>query len=193
MASCANATVYTNHDIEKHNDCAVPSQSSKKLPLTITTRRYPLDRLQTNIVDSYITTGGSLCETAFLELNDPSPNLDANFIEFQQQQTQPQQQQQNQQHHYQRQQHPGAQLGVANSYEMEILPSDLSLYGSSCKPSQGKCYLSDTNEFVGVSSLDILQGVRQGQLIVFYYIHSLSHKLNCFFVADTHTHADSQR
>lgn len=153
-------TVYTNHDMEKDNDCAVPSELSKKLPLTITTRRYPLDRLQTNIGDSYIATGG-LCGTTFLELNDPAANLDANFIEFKQQQQQQQQQALAQQQHHYQQQHQ-TQLG-ATSYEMEILPSDLSLYGSSCKPSQGKCYLSDTNDFVGVSSLDILQGVRQGQ------------------------------
>lgn len=111
-----------------------------------------------NITDPYITTGG-LCETTFLELNDPSANLDVNFIEFKQQQ----QQQSNQQ-----------QQMIANNIQQQSsqyptllearkMPTDLSLYGSSCKPSQGKCYLSDTNDFVGVSSLDILKGVRQGQ------------------------------
>lgn len=167
--------VYTNHEIEKESDCAVPSSqsSTKKLPLAITTRRYPLDRLQTtsNITDPYITTGG-LCETTFLELNDPSANLDVNFIEFKQHPNQ-QQQPQLQQHQHQQQQQqlstlskPPSQYPAllnANGYEMEIMPTDLSLYGSSCKPSQGKCYLSDTNDFVGVGSLDILQGVRQGQ------------------------------
>lgn len=163
--------VYTNHEIEKENDCPLPSSqsSSKKLPLAITTRRYPLDRLQTtsNITDPYITTGG-LCETTFLELNDPSANLDVNFIEFkqhpnqqQQQSSQLQQQQQLSTLSKQSTQYPA--LLNASGYEMEIMPTDLSLYGSSCKPSQGKCYLSDTNDFVGVGSLDILQGVRQGQ------------------------------
>lgn len=171
-ASFESDAVYTNHEIEKENDCSVPStqSSTKKLPLAITTRRYPLDRLQTttNITDPYITTGG-LCETTFLELNDPSANLDVNFIEFKQHPNQ-------QQHHHQQQQQQQPQqqtlsnqpsqypsLLDANGYEMEIVPTDLSLYGSSCKPSQGKCYLSDTNDFVGVGSLDILQGVRQGQ------------------------------
>ncbi|XP_055301227.1 uncharacterized protein LOC129567889 [Sitodiplosis mosellana] len=164
---------YTNHEIEKENDCSVPStqSSTKKLPLAITTRRYPLDRLQTttNITDPYITTGG-LCETTFLELNDPSANLDVNFIEFKQH---PNQQQQQLQHHQQQQQQQTLSnqpsqypsLLDANGYEMEIVPTDLSLYGSSCKPSQGKCYLSDTNDFVGVGSLDILQGVRQDSVI----------------------------
>lgn len=164
--------VYTNHDIEKENDCSVPSSqaSTKKLPLAITTRRFPMERLHAaNINDSYITTGG-LCETTFLELNDPSANLDVNFIEFKQQQKHLQQhtnQQQatnsnpNQPLSHQQSQYPT--LLDTNSYEMEIVPTDLTLYGSSCKPSQGKCYLSDTNDFVGVTSLDILQGVRQGQ------------------------------
>lgn len=168
LASFQSDAVYTNHEIEKENDCSVPStqSSTKKLPLAITTRRYPLDRLQatTNITDPYITTGG-LCETTFLELNDPSANLDVNFIEFkqhpnqQQQQIQPLQSLSNQPSQY-------PSLLDANGYEMEIMPTDLSLYGSSCKPSQGKCYLSDTNDFVGVGSLDILQGVRQGQCFI---------------------------
>lgn len=166
--------VYTNHEIEKDNDCAVPStqSSTKKLPLAITTRRYPLDRLQTatNITDPYIATGG-LCETTFLELNDPSVNLDVNFIEFKQHPNQKQEQQTQQHPQQQTQQLPTLSnqtsqypsLLDANGYEMEIMPTDLSLYGSSCKPSQGKYFLSDINDFVGVGSLDILQGVRQGQ------------------------------
>lgn len=142
-------TVYTNHELEKENDCAVPSQShlAKKIPIAITTRRFPLDRLQTSGGETYIAAGG-LCETTFLELNDSSANLDANFIEFKQQQ----QQQQNQ---MQSSMHP------AGGYERETLPS-MGVYGSSYSPSQGPCYLSEAGDFVGVASLDILQGVRQG-------------------------------
>lgn len=128
----------------------------------------------TSITDSYITTGG-LCETTFLELNDPSANLDVNFIEFKQHPNQlpPSQHQQQQSVQQlstlskQPSQYPS--LLNANGYEMEIVPTtDLSLYGTSVKSTQGKCYLSDANDFVGVgcldiSSLDILQGVRQGQ------------------------------
>lgn len=198
--------VYTNHEIEKDNDCAVPSSqsSAKKLPLAITTRRYPLDRLQSGatptttaaavagMADSYLTTGG-LCETTFLELNDPSANLDVNFIEFKQH---PNQQPTSQQQHQQQHQQSVQQLSTlskqpsqypsllnANGYEMEIVPTtDLSLYGSSCKPSQAKCYLSDANDFVGVScldisSLDILQGVRQGQS---YTTHNIQYYMFMF-------------
>lgn len=187
---------YTNHEIEKETDCSVPSSqsSAKKLPLAITTRRYPLDRLQSgttpvsgattaaaNLTDSYITTGG-LCETTFLELNDPSANLDVNFIEFKQHPNQqPPSQHQHQQSVQQlstlsKQPSQYPSLLNANGYEMEIVPTtDLSLYGSSCKPSQAKCYLSEANDFVGVScldisSLDILQGVRQGQSYTTQYM-----------------------
>lgn len=161
---------YTNHDIGNGTDCAVlASQSTTKLPLAITTRRYPMEHLTptspatANIIDPYITSGG-LCETTFLELNDPSANLDVNLIEFKQkQQQQSNQQQQLTANNIQQQSSQYPTLLDARNYEMEIMPTDSSLYGSSCKSSQGKCYLSDTNDFVGVSSLDILQGVRQGQ------------------------------
>lgn len=161
--------VYTTHDIEK-DDSSTTTQSTKKIPLAITsTRRCPLDRLQTNLVDSYITTGG-LCETAFLELNDPTMtmSLDTNFIEFRQPQpihTNHHHQIQQQLQHQQSQQQ---QLPIfSSSYESGIATSEMDLYGSSCKPS--KCYLSDTSDFVGVSSLDILQGVRQGESMEFKF------------------------
>lgn len=131
---CFFILVYTTHDIEKDNDCA-PS-SATKLPLTITTPRCQLDRLQTNLVDSYINAGG-LCETAFLELNNPSASLDSSYMDFKQ------------------------PVSSGRCFDIEI-QRDTDLYGCSYKPSQGKCYLSDTNDFVGVCSLDILQGVGQG-------------------------------
>lgn len=128
--------VYTNHDIEKENDCA-PSSMTTKLPLAITTPRCQLDRLQTNLVDPFIN--GGLCETAFLEMNNPSASLDSSYIDFQQ------------------------PVSSVCCYDMEIQRAT-DLYGCSYKPIQGKCFLSDTNDFVGVCSLDILQGVRQGEL-----------------------------
>lgn len=105
----------------------------------------------TNINDSYITSGG-LCETTFLELNDATANLDVNFIEFKQS-NQP----------LSHQQSPYPALLDANNYDMDMGTTDLALYSNSYKPaSTGACFLNDTNEFGGVSSLDILQGVRQG-------------------------------
>lgn len=130
--------VYTNHDIEKDND-GMPS-SATKVPLTITSPRCPLDRLQTNLVDTFMTSGG-LCETAFLELNDPSTGLGSSYLEFK-------------------------QPMVGHCFDREIQRAT-DLYGCSYKPSQGKCYLSDT---IGVCSLDILQGVRQGNLHLQHYI-----------------------
>lgn len=56
----------------------------------------------------------------------------------------------------------GSSISAGNMYEMEALPTNLSVYGSSYNPTQGKCFLSDAGEFVGVTNLDILQGVRQG-------------------------------
>lgn len=139
-------------------DCTTTAlqSSTQKLPLAITTRRYPMDCIQaTNINDSYITTGG-LCETTFLELNDPAPNLDVNFIEFKQS-NQP----------LSHQQSPYPALLDANSYDMNMVATDLALYSTSYKPSStGACFLSDANEFGGVTSLDILQGVRQGLFYV---------------------------
>lgn len=148
-----SCTVYTKHDMEKDSDSFEPtSQSSKELPLTIASRRYPLDRFQTNAVDAYVATGG-LCETTYLKLNDPCVDLDANFIEFKHQQ-QPLQSLSS---------HPDqllaqtSQLGT-NTYEMDVIPSNMSLYGSSCKPTQRVHFLGDNNDFVAVTSLDILPG-----------------------------------
>lgn len=136
--------------MEKDSDSFEPtSQSSKELPLTIASRRYPLDRFQTNTADSYVSTGG-LCETTYLKLNDPCADLDANFIEFKQQQHQLQSMST----------HPDQILpqGVTNSYEMVVIPPNLSLYGSSCKPTQRVHFLNDNTDFVGVTNLDILKG-----------------------------------
>lgn len=139
--------------MEKDSDSFEPtSQSSKELPLTIASRRYPLDRFQTNAIDAYAATGG-LCETTYLKLNDPCVDLDANFIEFKHQQ-QPLQSLSS---------HPDqllaqtSQLGP-NTYEMDVIPSNMSLYGSSCKPTQRVHFLGDNNDFVAVTSLDILPG-----------------------------------
>lgn len=104
----------------------------------------------TTINDSYITTGG-LCETTFLELNDATANLDVNFIEFKQS---------NQPLSHQQSQYP--MLLDANSYDMEMVATDLALYSNGYKPATGACFLGDSGEFGGVTSLDILQGVRQG-------------------------------
>lgn len=100
--------------------------------------------MQTNLVDSYINAGG-LCETAFLELNNPSASLDSNYMDFKQ------------------------PVSSGRCFDIEI-QRDTELYGCSYKPSKGKCYLSDTNDFVGVCSLDILQGVRQGAYTDLYFI-----------------------
>lgn len=132
-------------------DCEAMQASTKKLPLAITTRRYPMECIQArSMADAYITTGG-LCETTFLELNDPAANLDVNFIEFKQS---------NQPLSHQQSQYPT--LLDASSYDMSMVATDLALYSSGYKPTAGPCFLTDSNEFGGVTSLDILQGVRQG-------------------------------
>lgn len=145
--------VYTKHDLEKDGDSFEPaSQSSKELPLTIASRRYPLDRFHTNTADAYVATGG-LCETTYLKLSDPCADLDANFIEFKP----------HQQPIQSLSAHPDELLAqasqlVSNSYEMDVIPPNLTLYGSSCKPTQRVHFLGDNSDFVGVTNLDILQG-----------------------------------
>lgn len=139
--------------MEKDSDSFEPtSQSSKELPLTIASRHYPLDRFHTNTSDAYVATGG-LCETTYLKLSDPSADLDANFIEFKPHQAP----------HQALSTHPDELLAqasqlVTNTYEMDVIPPNLSLYGSSCKPTQRVHFLGDNNDFVAVTNLDILQG-----------------------------------
>lgn len=147
-------TVPTKDDIDKDGDSFESAlQSSKEFPLTIASRRYPLDRFQTNTADAYVATGG-LCETTYLKLNDPSADLDTNFIELRQQK---QQSLQNMSIHSDQMRAQTSQF-VTNSYEMEMMPSSLSLYGSSCKPTQRVHFLSDNNDYVAVTKLNILQG-----------------------------------
>lgn len=93
---------------------------------------------------------GPLCETTYLKLNDPSTEFDANFIECKHQQQKvrclPSQSDQT------------AQLVSSNSYKMEVMPSNVSPYGSSVKATQRVHFLRGDNDFVAVTCLDILQG-----------------------------------
>lgn len=138
--------------MEKDGDSFDPTlQSSKELPLAIASRRYPLERFQTDTSDAYPATGG-LCETTYLKLNDPSTDLDVNFIELKQQQLQSMPT-------YPDQLRAQTSQLITNTYEMDVIPSNLSLYGSSCKPTQRVHFLSDINDYVAVTNLDILQGL----------------------------------
>lgn len=138
------AAFHAKHDMEKEGDgFDATLHSSKELSLAVASRRYPLGRFQTDAVDAFAATGG-LSETTYLKSTDPSADLDTSFMELKQQQPQL----------HSMPSHP-VQL-VMNTYEMDVVPSNLSVYGSNCK--QRVHFLSDNNDYVAVTNLDILQG-----------------------------------